>query len=65
MIADKYTHSVKVIAEDGELLGVIGGDGPGKGPGRFRTPEGVELSGNTAWFADSGNDRIVKYRLSW
>ena len=64
VVADKYTHKVKVIAEDGRLLGVIGG-APGKGPNRFRTPEGVELRGEEAWIADSGNDRIVKYRLSW
>ena len=65
VVADKYSHRVKVIAEDGRLLGVIGGTSAGKGPGRFRTPEGVELAGDTVWIADSGNDRIVKYRLSW
>lgn len=65
IVADKYTHSVKVISSNGEVLGVIGDGSPGEGPGKFRTPEGVELRGNTVWFADSGNDRIVKYRLSW
>jgi hypothetical protein len=33
------------------------------GPGEFRTPEGVEVRGDAVWFSDSGNDRIVKYRL--
>lgn len=65
IVADKYTHRIKVIAEDGTLLGVIGDDGPGLGPDRFRTPEGVALQGDTVWLADSGNDRIVKYRLRW
>ncbi len=65
VVADKYSHSVKVIAEDGKLLGIIGDSDAGWGPGKFRTPEGVELRGDTAWIADSGNDRIVKYRLSW
>ena len=65
VVADKYSHSVKVIAEDGTLLGVIGDGDSGKGPQKFRTPEGVELRGDTAWIADSGNDRIVKYRIAW
>ena len=64
VVADKYTHRVKVIAEDGRLLGVLGG-AAGQGPNRFRTPEGVELRGDEVWIADSGNDRIVKYRLRW
>ena len=62
IVADKNSHAVKIIAADGSLLAVIGG-GAGKGPGAFTTPEGVEVSGNTVWIADSGNDRIVKYRL--
>ncbi len=65
VIADKYSHSVKVIAENGTLLGVIGDGDSGEGPQKFRTPEGVELRGDTAWIADSGNDRIVKYRIIW
>ncbi len=65
VVADKYTHSIKVIAEDGTVLGVIGDGSGGEGPGKFRTPEGVELGDGVVWIADSGNDRIVKYRLSW
>ncbi len=65
VVADKYTHSIKIIAEDGTVLGVIGAGSSGEGPGMFRTPEGVELGDGVVWIADSGNDRIVKYRLSW
>ncbi len=65
VVADKYTHSIKIIAEDGTPLGVIGDGSSGEGPGTFRTPEGVELGDGVVWIADSGNDRIVKYRLSW
>ncbi len=65
VVADKYSHSVKVIAENGTLLGVIGDGDSGEGPQKFRTPEGVELRGDIAWIADSGNDRIVKYRITW
>ena len=65
VVADKYSHSVKVIAESGEVIGVIGTGEPGLGPNVFKTPEGVELRGETVWLSDSGNDRIVKYRLTW
>ncbi len=65
IVADKYSHAIKVVAADGRLRGVIGGDGAGRGPGKFRTPEGVALRGDTVWLSDSGNDRIVRYRLGW
>lgn len=61
--ADKNNHVVKFIAADGKLLLVLGDGRPGKGPGRFRTPEGVEIRGSELWLSDSGNDRVVKYRL--
>ncbi|MDJ0943699.1 MAG: NHL repeat-containing protein [Kiloniellales bacterium] len=51
--------------EEGTLVGLFGDGASGKGVNWFRTPEGVELSGDTAWIADSGNDRIVKYRITW
>ena len=62
IVADKNSHAVKIIAADGSLLAVIG-DRAAKGPGVFTTPEGVEVSGDIVWIADSGNDRVVKYRL--
>lgn len=61
--ADKNSHSVKVIGPGGELITVLGGGGAGKGPGRFRTPEGIEYHDGMLWISDSGNDRIVKYRV--
>ena len=64
IVADKYTHSVNIVAVDGELLQVIGKGKAAKGPGKFTTPEGVELKGDILWIADSGNDRIVKYRMT-
>ena len=62
--ADKYSHQIKVIAKTGELLLTIGTGRPEMGPGKFKTPEGVETRGTTVWFADSGNNRIVKYQLT-
>ncbi len=61
--ADKNNHQVKVIGPDGALRLVLGTGDPGKGPGRFRTPEGIEAEGDTLWISDSGNDRVVKYRI--
>jgi DNA-binding beta-propeller fold protein YncE len=63
--ADKYSHSIKVISPEGDLLMTIGSDEPGMGPGVFHTPEGVETRANIIWLSDSGNNRIVKYRLDW
>lgn len=63
--ADKYNHQVKVIAADGALIAVLGDGRPGQGPGQFRTPEGIEVRGDILWIADSGNDRVLKYRLQW
>jgi len=61
--ADKNNHQVKIIAPDGKLLLVVGTGDADKGPGRFRTPEGVEVSGDMLWLSDSGNDRVVKYTI--
>lgn len=59
--ADKNNHQIKIIAADRSLMQVMGDGEPGRGDGRFRTPEGVEIRGATVWFADSGNDRVLKY----
>ena len=61
--ADKNNHQVKFIGPDGELILVLGTGSPEMGPGKFRTPEGVEVRGDTLWLSDSGNDRVVKYRI--
>ncbi|MDF1719617.1 MAG: NHL repeat-containing protein [Minwuia sp.] len=61
--ADKNSHQIKVIAADGTLLLTLGSGSPGVGPGAFRTPEGVEIRGNKVWISDSGNDRVVRYRI--
>ncbi len=62
IVADKYSHQVKKLASDGRLIGVIG-DTAGEGPGKFRTPEGVAIRGDVLFFSDSGNNRIVRYRV--
>lgn len=61
--ADKNNHQVKFIDADGRLVKILGDGRAGRGPGRFTTPEGVELRGDELWLSDSGNDRVVKYRF--
>lgn len=61
--ADKYSHSVKVVDPKRRLRATLGDGRPDKGEGVFRTPEGVEIAGDILWLSDSGNDRVVKYRL--
>lgn len=63
VLADKNNHQIKFIAADGALLHIAGSGRPEKGPGKFTTPEGVEVSGDTLWLSDSGNNRVVKYRI--
>ena len=63
IVADKNNHQIKFIGSDDKLIHVLGNGRPGKGPGKFITPEGVEVSGNTLWLSDSGNDRVVKYTI--
>lgn len=61
--ADKNNHQIKIIGPDGSLKLVIGTGEPDQGPGKFRTPEGVEIQGDTLWLSDSGNNRVVKYKV--
>jgi DNA-binding beta-propeller fold protein YncE len=63
VVADKNNHVIKFIAADGTLLAVLGTGKPGLGINKFVTPEGVEVKHQTLWLSDSGNNRIVKYRL--
>ena len=61
VVADKNNHQIKFIGPDGELLYVMGSGRRETGRDKFATPEGVEVRGDTLWFSDSGNDRVVRY----
>ena len=61
--ADKNNHQVKIIAANGELQLVLGSGRRAMGPGEFTTPEGIESRATSLWISDSGNNRIVMYRL--
>jgi DNA-binding beta-propeller fold protein YncE len=62
-VADKNSNQIKIIAKDGTLVQVLGTKRAGKGEGIFDRPEGVEISGDRTWFADTYNDRIVLYKV--
>ena len=62
VVSDQDAHRVLLIEPvSGDLLGVIGDGGPGLGPGKFNSPEGVAARGSTYYIADSDNNRVVRY----
>lgn len=62
VVADQDAHRVLLIEPlTGELVGVIGDGVPALGPLRFDDPEGAAVRGNTYYFSDSDNNRVVKY----
>ena len=63
VIADQDTHRIVMIDKDGALVGVLGNGVPGMGANRFDDPEGVEIAGSMYFFADSDNNRIVRYQV--
>ena len=63
VVADQDAHRIVMIDIDGAVIGVLGDGTPGIGPNRFDDPEGVEIDGPTYFFADSDNNRIVRYQL--
>ncbi|WP_186766320.1 Vgb family protein [Phaeobacter marinintestinus] len=63
-VADQNAHRVlKIDPFGGKVLGVIGTGQPGIGPGLLDDPEGVAIKGAAYFFADSDNNRIVKYMV--
>ena len=62
--ADKNNHQIKFISPNGSMPLVLGDGRPGRGPEKFTTPEGVEVLGMDLWLSDSGNNRVVRYRLN-
>lgn len=62
-VADKYNHQIKVLAPDSTLLFTLGSGRGEMGPGKFDRPEGITILGQDVWFADTYNDRIVRYRI--
>lgn len=67
IVADQDAHRVLLIdplaPEGARVIGVIGDGTPGIGPGKFDDPEGVAVRGSQYYFADSDNNRIVRYSV--
>lgn len=67
IVADQDANRILLIdplaPEGSRLLGVLGDGMPGIGPGKFNDPEGVAVRGNSFYFSDTDNDRIVKYSI--
>lgn len=62
VVADQDAHRVlRIDPVSGAILGVIGTGTPGEGPNLLDDPEGVAVRGAEYFFADSDNNRIVKY----
>ena len=62
-VADKYSHTIKVLTPDYKLLYTLGQGRAGMGPGVFDRPEGVAVNNGRVWFADTYNNRVVRYRI--
>jgi DNA-binding beta-propeller fold protein YncE len=62
VVADQDAHRVLLIDPVSDrLLGAIGTGLPGDGLNELDDPEGVAVRGNSYYFSDSDNNRIVKY----
>ncbi len=65
IVADQDAHRILLIdptgPDGGTLIGVLGDGAPGIGPGKFDDPEGALVIGDRYYFADSDNNRIVRY----
>lgn len=67
VVADQEGHRILMIdpegPDGGTLIGVLGDGIPGMGPDKFDDPEGVAVDGSRYFFADSDNNRIVRYSV--
>jgi DNA-binding beta-propeller fold protein YncE len=54
-VADEFNNRIVVLDPSYRVIGVIGGG--------LHHPEGAEVAGDRLWIADTGNHRIVLYRL--
>ena len=62
VVADQDAHRILLIDPvTGDLVGTLGDGIPGMGPYKFDDPEGAAVRGSTYYFADSDNNRVVRY----
>lgn len=63
LAADKYSHTLKVIGPGRDVVATIGDGQNGVERGFLKTPEGVDSEGDLLWLSDSGNDRVLLFRM--
>ncbi len=64
-VPDAGNHRVMVYKNDGTIFGQIGAGQPGSGPGQFACPNGVGISHAYIFVADTCNQRIQVFDLSF
>lgn len=63
-IADEYNNRIVMLDREYRRFGGIATGGRNEGPRILHHPEGAEISGDRLWISDTGNGRILLYRLS-
>ena len=62
-IADEYNNRIVILDRDYKRFGGVASGERNEGPRILHHPEGAEISGDRLWISDTGNGRIVLYRL--
>ena len=63
-LADEYNDRIVILDRDYRLQGILAASQSGTGSGALDHPEGAEVAGERLWIADTGNNRIVLFRLA-
>ncbi len=64
-VPDAGNHRVMVYKDDGAIFGQIGAGQPGSGPYQFDCPNGVGISQSYIFVADTCNQRVQVFDLSF
>ncbi len=60
-VADEFNHQIKIFDRDYKLIDTIGSGVQGDGAGQLNKPEGVDVSGDLVWVADTHNHRVLLF----
>lgn len=65
IIAEKFSHRIKLVSLSNGLTRVIDIGRPGKSQASIRWPSGLEYRDNILYVGDSGNNRVLRCRISF
>lgn len=65
IIAEKFSHRIKLVSLSDGSARVIDIGQPGKSSASIRWPSGVEYRDDILYIADSGNNRVLRCRISF